>query len=501
MNKLIAFLTFLAMFAVGLCAIYYQDYRAERKSAYANAERAVRNIEEILNEAKDAVEDSKPLLAQSCTPDVIRQLNMTAAIASHLRTVSLIKNDVVYCSSLYGVDNRPASLGRFHMRELALLAGNSVTPERTLIMYLGTTADGSIGVAIHGQHLTNVLDLLSKRRDLYLLVGNTWISRDNKVSAFNPDDSRNFVIIPSSRYHFSILFPHDDKYSLADFWDQEKMTLLVVFLIALGSGFLAYKYSTRFNSPYDGIRRAIENQEVLPYYQPVIATESQEIYGVEVLARWHHPKSGFISPDIFIPLCEQSGLIIPMTRSLMSSVVRDLTSHLDTLPDHLHIGINISAQHCQSDDFITDCQNFIAAFGEKKVHLIIEITEREKIEITPETIAFFKKLSDAGVLIALDDFGTGYSNFDYLRKLHVNVIKIDQSFVSMIDEDDPQSSTLVNCVIDLAQQMNLMTVAEGVETEYQAAFLSRKQINFMQGYFFSRPLPFDELAQTWLSKR
>ncbi|MCL6404904.1 EAL domain-containing protein [Dickeya dadantii] len=501
MNKLIAFLTFLAMFAMGLWAIYYQDYRTDRQGAYANAERAVKNIEDILNEARDAVEESKPLLAQPCTSDVIRQLNMTAAIASHLRTVSLIKNDVVYCSSLYGVDNRPAALGRFHMRELALLAGNSVTPDRTLIMYLGTTSDGSVGVAIHGQHLTNVLDLLSKRRNLFLLVGNTWISRDNTVSAFNPEDLRHFVIIPSSHYHFSILFPHDDKYSLVDFWNQEKMTLLVVFLIALGSGFLAYKYSTRLNSPYDGIRRAIENQEVLPYYQPVISTESQEIYGVEVLARWHHPKSGFISPDIFIPLCEQSGLIIPMTRSLMSSVVRDFASRLDTLPDHLHIGINISALHCQSDDFITDCQNFIAAFGEKKVHLMIEITEREKIDITPETIAFFKKLSDAGVLIALDDFGTGYSNFDYLRKLHVNVIKIDQSFVSMIDENDPQSSTLVNCVIDLAQQMNLMTVAEGVETEYQAAFLSRKQINFMQGYFFSRPLPFDELAQTWLSKR
>ncbi|OOC13558.1 diguanylate phosphodiesterase [Dickeya dadantii] len=501
MNKLIAFLTFLAMFAMGLWAIYYQDYRTDRQGAYANAERAVKNIEDILNEARDAVEESKPLLAQPCTSDVIRQLNMTAAIASHLRTVSLIKNDVVYCSSLYGVDNRPAALGRFHMRELALLAGNSVTPDRTLIMYLGTTSDGSVGVAIHGQHLTNVLDLLSKRRNLFLLVGNTWISRDNTVSAFNPEDLRHFVIIPSSHYHFSILFPHDDKYSLVDFWNQEKMTLLVVFLIALGSGFLAYKYSTRLNSPYDGIRRAIENQEVLPYYQPVISTESQEIYGVEVLARWHHPESGFISPDIFIPLCEQSGLIIPMTRSLMSSVVRDFASRLDTLPDHLHIGINISALHCQSDDFITDCQNFIAAFGEKKVHLMIEITEREKIDITPETIAFFKKLSNAGVLIALDDFGTGYSNFDYLRKLHVNVIKIDQSFVSMIDENDPQSSTLVNCVIDLAQQMNLMTVAEGVETEYQAAFLSRKQINFMQGYFFSRPLPFDELAQTWLSKR
>ncbi|MEI7063500.1 cyclic diguanylate phosphodiesterase [Dickeya chrysanthemi] len=501
MNKLIALLTFVAMFAMGLWAIYYQDYRADRQGAYANAERAVKNIEEILDEAKNAVEDSKPLLALSCTPEVIRQLNMTAAVASHLRTVSLIKRDVVYCSSLYGVDNRPAALERFHMRELALLAGNSVTPDRTLIMYLASTAYGSVGVAIHGQHLTSVLDLLSKRRNLYLLVGNTWISRENQVSTFNPKDLPNFVIIPSGHYHFSILYSLNEKYSLADFWYKEKMTFLIVFLIALGSGFLAYKYSTRINSPYDGIRRAIENQEVLPYYQPVISTVSREIYGVEVLARWHHPKSGFISPDIFIPLCEQSGLIIPMTRSLMSSVVRDLTPHINTLPDNLHIAINISAQHCQSDDFITDCQNFIAAFGDKNVHLMIEITEREKVDITPETIAFFKKLSDAGVLIALDDFGTGYSNFDYLRKLHVNVIKIDQSFVSMIDENDPQSSTLVNCVIDLAQQMKLMTIAEGVETEFQAEFLSRKHINFMQGYFFSRPLPFDELAQTWLGKR
>ncbi|NKI74557.1 EAL domain-containing protein [Dickeya sp. CFBP 2040] len=501
MNKLIAFLTFLAMFAMGLWAIYYQDYRTDNQRAYDNAQRAVKNIEEILDEAREAVEHSKPLLTQPCTPDVIRQLNMTAAIETHLRTVSLLKNDVVYCSSLYGVDNRPAALERFHMRQLALLAGNPVTPDKTLMMYLGNTADGSVGVAVHGQHFTNVLDLLSKRRNLYLAVGNTWISRDNKVSRFNSEDLRNFVIIPSSHYHFCILFPRDEKYSFADFWEQEKMTLLVVFLVALGSGFLAYKYSTHLNSPYDGIRRAIENQEVQPYYQPVISTESREIYGVEVLARWHHPESGFISPDIFIPLCEQSGLIIPMTRSLMSSVVRDLTPHLNTLPDNLHIALNISAQHCQSDDFITDCQNFISAFGDKNVHLMIEITEREKVEITPEIVARFKKLSDAGVLIALDDFGTGYSNFDYLRKLHVNVLKIDQSFVSMIDENDPQSSTLVNCVIALAQQMNLMTIAEGVETEYQAEFLSRKQINFMQGYFFSRPLPFDELAQTWLSKR
>ncbi|MBP2844309.1 EAL domain-containing protein [Dickeya oryzae] len=500
MNKLIAFLTFLAMFAVGLWVIYYQDYRTNRQGAYDNAQRAVRNIEDILDEAKDAVEESKPLLAYPCTPDVIRQLNMTAAIGSHLRTVSLIKNDVVYCSSLYGVDNRPAALERFHMQELALLAGNSVTPDKPLMMYLGNTSSGSVGVGIHGKHLTNVLDLLSKRRDLYLSVGNTWISRENKVSTLTPGALHNFVITPSSHYHFAILFPGNDKYSITDFWNQEKMTFLVVFFIALGSGILAYKYSTRFNSPYDGIRRAIENQEVLPYYQPVIANESREIYGVEVLARWHHPKSGFISPDVFIPLCEQSGLIISLTRTLMSSVVRDLTPHLDSLPDNLHIAINISAQHCQSDDFITDCKNFITALGDKHVHLMIEITEREKVDITPDTIAFFKKLSDAGVLIALDDFGTGYSNFDYLRKLHVNVIKIDQSFVSMIDENDPQSSTLVNCVIDLAQQMKLMTIAEGVETEYQAEFLSRKQINFMQGYFFSRPLPFDELARTWLTQ-
>ncbi|MGM3176174.1 EAL domain-containing protein [Dickeya lacustris] len=500
MNKLIAFLTFLAMMVLGSSAIYYQNYRSDQRLAYAEAERAAKSIEAIIDEARDAVLHTRPLLTQPCTPDVIRILNMAAATEPHLRTVSLIRNDIVYCSSLYGVDNRPAALERFFMGQLVLLPGNSVTPDKSLVMYLETTLNGSVGIGIHAAHLTNVLGLLSKRRELYFKVGNSWVSQENRVQPFKTSEHPNFVTISSQRYHFAIMFPMATSYNLMIFWDQEKMTLLVIFLIAFCSGILAYKYSRRFNTPYDGIRRAIDQQEVIPYYQPVICTKTHEMYGVEVLARWFHPKSGFISPDVFIPLCEQSGLIIPLTRSLMSQVLRDLLSHLDSLPDELHVALNISALHCQSEEFISDCQNFVAAFGNKKVHLMIEITEREKIDLTPEVLGFFSKLSAAGMSIALDDFGTGYSNFDYLRKLRVNFLKIDQSFVSMIDEDDPQSSTLVNCVIDLAQQMNLMTIAEGVETPYQAEFLSNKQINFMQGYYFSRPLPFDELTKTWLNQ-
>ncbi|WJY16720.1 EAL domain-containing protein [Pectobacteriaceae bacterium CE90] len=500
MNKLIASLTFLTMLIIGVGIIYYQDYQADYKLAASNAEEAVNNIEKVINEAQQTAEFSIPLLRRSCTPDVIRKLNMMAARESHLRTVSLIKDNVVYCSSLFGVDHRPAMLERFYKGQLALLAGNTVTPNTPLLMYLKTTPNGSVGIGIHVPPLISVLNFLSKRRSLYMQAGYTWISVDGKVMPFNPDNHRNFVIIPSNRYHFAVLFSSTDDYSLNDFWHQEKMTFLVILLISLSSGVLTYKYLTQSKSPYDEIKRAIRNQEIIPFYQPVITTESREIYGFEVLARWNHPRTGIISPDVFIPLCEQSGLIIPLTRSLMNRVIQDLSLYLDKLPDGLHIGINISAQHCQYDDFITDCQNFMDALGDKKIRLMVEITEREKIDITPETISFFKKLSAAGILIALDDFGTGYSNFDYLRKLQVNIIKIDKSFVSMINREDPQASVLVNCVIDMAQKMRLVTIAEGVETEFQAEFLSSRKIDFLQGYLFSIPMPFAELVKTWLDK-
>ncbi|WJV56451.1 CSS-motif domain-containing protein [Pectobacteriaceae bacterium C111] len=149
MNKLIASLTFLTMLIIGVGIIYYQDYQADYKLAASNAEEAVNNIEKVINEAQQTAELSIPLLRRSCTPDVIRKLNMMAARESHLRTVSLIKDNVVYCSSLFGVDHRPAMLERFYKGQLALLAGNTVTPNTPLLMYLKTTPNGSVGIGIH----------------------------------------------------------------------------------------------------------------------------------------------------------------------------------------------------------------------------------------------------------------------------------------------------------------------------------------------------------------
>nr|WP_192458692.1 EAL domain-containing protein [Musicola keenii] len=499
MRRLVAILTFLAMLAIGCGAIYYHNYQSDIQDTNASAVKAVGDIETIFNDAQRVVNLGKTLLTVPCDTVVIRKLNLLAAIENYLRTISLVRNDIVYCSSLFGVDNRPAALERFYKGQLALLPGNSVTPNKPLVMYMETTENGSVAAGIHGIHLFNILNSLSKQRDLYLRVGSTWLSRDGMVEPFDERTLPNYVEVPSRHYYFSILYAADDNYTLVDFWDQEKMTLLIVFLIALGSGMLAYKYTSRITSPVEALKRAIRNQEIVPFYQPVISTESRELYGVEVLARWHHPKTGFIPPDVFIPLSEQSGLIIPLTRLLMDRVINDLISCQDMLPDDLHIGINISAQHCQYEKFIDDCKYFIDALGTRKIRLMVEITEREKIEITPTTLRFFQNLKAAGILIALDDFGTGYSNFDYLRQLQADLIKIDQSFISMINENS-QSTPLVNCVIDLAQNMNLKTIAEGVETEFQAEFLSEKNIDYLQGYLFSRPLPFDELVKTWLQK-
>ncbi|WP_244590542.1 cyclic diguanylate phosphodiesterase [Xenorhabdus mauleonii] len=245
------------------------------------------------------------------------------------------------------------------------------------------------------------------------------------------------------------------------------------------------------------MRKAIENQQFIPYIQPIICSENNQITGCEILVRWQNPIRGLLAPNKFIAQIEKSDLIIPLTHNLITQVQDYFAPIAHRLPKHFNFNFNISARHYKDVHLVDDCQRFLKSFPEDTVKLILEITERELLEPNEHTINLFNKLDELGVLIALDDFGSGYSNYNYLQKFNVNVVKIGHNFVSKMNTD-LTSKHIVENIIDLALRLNLDIVAEGIESQKQANQLKHYSVNYLQGYYFDHPLPLDEFVKKWL---
>ncbi len=250
--------------------------------------------------------------------------------------------------------------------------------------------------------------------------------------------------------------------------------------------------STRIRLESD-LRHAIsEQKQLLPYYQLQVDSEGCVI-GAETLTRWLHPERGIISPAEFIPLAEETGLILPLGHWILTCACRQLalwSKHTET--DFLSIAVNISAQQFHQPSFANDVLKLIGQFAVNPARLKLEITESMLLDNIADTIAKMNLLKASGVNFAMDDFGTGYSSLQYLKKLPLDQIKIDQSFVRDI-AIDASDKAIVRTIIAMARSMNLAVIAEGVETEYQRQHLLDAGCTNFQGYLFSVAMPIEQL--------
>ncbi|WP_152083745.1 EAL domain-containing protein [Enterobacter oligotrophicus] len=247
------------------------------------------------------------------------------------------------------------------------------------------------------------------------------------------------------------------------------------------------------HSPVKTLSAAIHQLQIVPVYQPFFDSQSGKMAGIEVLARWKHPRYGCVSPDIFIPLAEEHNLIAPLTHHLIQQVIADLQHRCHLLPDGLYICLNLSPHNCLDLRFKTDSVELLHRLSASHVRLVIEITERHPLHFTPQLSEWFATLRNSGIAIALDDFGTGYSNLSYIHALEPEFIKIDKLFIRQIDGSG--DTRLVDSLIELAKKMHLRIIAEGVETQAQADYLRLKKCDFLQGYYFCRPVEIAELVR------
>lgn len=493
-NILIAVIVTVVLCILSTLLISCQLYYSARSEALSHARNALLRTEGMLDEASQATREARYLLSGRCTPAALRNLNRLAAVLPHLRSVNLLNDNSVWCSSLLGDQFLTFTREKFLLTTLALYTGDEVTPGIPLLVYQTSFPEGRVAVSIGDVYLREVLSTQTVLPSLVLNVGNQWMTWQGLVSPVSPKMADPVTIV-STLYPFRIVWPGVPFFSVQRLWQQGAWVMLMLALLSLAAGGLLWRYLGKYTTPAENLAKALRRGEIFPFYQPVVDGTSGRICGVEVLARWKHPQAGFIPPDVFIPLAEKSGLIIPLTRHLMTTVQADLLPIADRLPQGLHVAFNISAAHSASPSLMADCQTFMSVYeNTHSVRLVLEITEREQMALTSECCEMLGALQSEGVTLALDDFGTGYSNLSYLNTLTVDFIKIDRSFVGRISPD-PTSTRLIDCVIEMAQKLSVSIVAEGVETQYQADYLVQKGVDMQQGYFYWRPVSVSDLIK------
>ena len=250
------------------------------------------------------------------------------------------------------------------------------------------------------------------------------------------------------------------------------------------------------------LRQAIVNEQFELHYQPKISLDNGEITGFEALVRWNHPVRGQVPPAEFIPLAEESALIVPLGRWVLDTACRQAVEWARNRPglEPLTMSVNLSPLQFQQADLVTQVEQTLRATGLAPACLTIEITETAVMEDIDVTVNRLHALKALGVKIAIDDFGTGYSSLAYLKRFPVDVLKIDQSFVSGLGIT-PVDTAIVSATITLAHTLGITVVAEGVETSDQRDRLLALACDRAQGYYFSKPIPAGDATALILSRR
>jgi diguanylate cyclase (GGDEF)-like protein len=248
------------------------------------------------------------------------------------------------------------------------------------------------------------------------------------------------------------------------------------------------------------IRLAIQREEFTLHFQPRVDLRSWSVIGAEALLRWHHADCGWIPPDEFVPIAEESGLIVPLGGWVIEQACTQLSSWQGSALGELVVSVNVSAHQIQSTDFAEGISALLAAKGVRPELLEVEITESLLMTDLPGAIEVLTKLRDIGVGVSVDDFGTGYSSLSYLKRLPIDKLKIDRSFVSDLHRDSDDAE-ICAAIIAMARNIGLSVVAEGVELQQQLDFVRRNGCDEMQGYLFSKALPADEFEALVLKTR
>jgi EAL domain-containing protein (putative c-di-GMP-specific phosphodiesterase class I) len=244
------------------------------------------------------------------------------------------------------------------------------------------------------------------------------------------------------------------------------------------------------------LRGAVERNEIFAVYQPQIELASRRVIGAEVLMRWRHPKRGLVPPASFIPVAEDSGLILPLGELVLRESCLQARQWYEEYGIDVSVAVNVSAVQFRQEDFVDVVFRVLEETGLASERLELEVTESVVMQDVESVIQKMRILNARGIKVAIDDFGTGYSSLSYLRQLVLDRVKIDRSFVRDLP-GNPDAAAIVRAIVAMGRSLGLRVIAEGVETEEQAKFLQSIECDESQGYLYAKPMVVNEF-EAWL---
>lgn len=431
-----------------------------------------------------------PFTHNACST-INRELTSRAAFAGNLRAILLVNEGNAFCSSATGSFNLPLNViaplsDMSRDIDLQLMPGTPLQPNKPAL---------ALWIKNPGSLQSGVFATLNITLAPYQLLasGHPEITGMALVAQRSALTSWQSVVIQNKNLpmplHRQALTGYPLQFvlygSTLAFSDYQNILLSGLLLSLLVSG-ACWLLLSVYQRPGKELIRGMKRGEFHVEYQPLVTSHDGQPYGMEALLRWTHPTKGPIPPDVFIHYAEAQNLIIPLTRHLFQLVSRDAHLLCHTIPRHACLSLNISPLHLADSGFRQDVLRWLDTMPADHFTYVFEITERAMVR--DENVGeLFDWLHQQQIHIAIDDFGTGHSALIYLERYDFDYLKIDRGFVQSIGTDS-LASPVLDTVLQLAKKLNLKSVAEGVETGEQAAWLINRGVTHLQGYIFSRPL-------------
>lgn len=496
-----------------LLAIFLADRQARQTEmrVVTNYARDVLHRSELTSDQIFAVQNA--LLAgksaDPCSDSNIAIMRRFDLASSYLQAIGYVKDGSLLCSSL-GRDVRDLALGPVDwvMPSKLRIRINVRFPFDPVTSYLVTENPEGFATIINKDL---PLDVATNETDASLaafatangrvmashgFVDANWVGAHSKVlphaqaiSTF-VDHDHVVAVVRSNRFYIGAIAALPVSYMSA----QTRATSMILLPVGVIAGLVlafATLYLGRLQLAMPAvIRTALRRGEFFLVYQPIVDLRTRQWVGAEALLRWRRPGGEMVRPDLFIQAAEDAGIIQRITQHVISLVGRDVEDLFTRRPD-FHIAINISSDDLHAESTVALLQQLARDTHATAGNLIVEVTERGLVKRDPAH-KIVRALRASGIRIAVDDFGTGYSSLAFLESIELDFLKIDKSFVDTMNLDTPTSQVALH-IIEMAKSLNLRMVAEGVETEAQAQFLSERGVQFAQGWLFARAIPIHEL--------